>query len=64
MGVKVTLHRTPNDGVLPIIRIFEEGERWEYTKTGETRTLLITAAGEYDFIAEFDADAVESVEFI
>ena len=63
-GVRVTLNRMITDGISPVVRNFDKGERWEYAKNGETRTLLITAEGEYDFIAEFAADAVESVEFI
>ncbi|KKL52380.1 hypothetical protein LCGC14_2286040 [marine sediment metagenome] len=62
-GIKVTLYRMDNDEISPIIRTFYKGGVWEYTKVGETRTLLILTKGR-DFLAEFVADAVESVEFV
>ena len=63
MGVKVTLHRHDNHGEI-VTRTFDRAEHWEFTDVGQTRTLLLTAEGEYDFIAEFPVDVVESVEFV
>ncbi|KKL48534.1 hypothetical protein LCGC14_2324570 [marine sediment metagenome] len=65
-GIKVTLHRIPNDEVLPIIRVFEQANYWEFlVNSAKTTNLRIVGGGTgYNLLAEFAADAVESVEFI
>ncbi len=65
MSVKVTLHRTYFDGRDPITRTFENAKYWEYSiKTGLVNLRVMGNGEGYDLLAEFAADAVESVEFI
>ncbi len=66
MGVKVVLNRMTSDGVTPSVRIFNAATYWEYVGGGNKKNNLnvVNKGEEYTLLAEFAADAVESVEFV